>query len=128
MSMQAHRNPFLVAIKTSTEVCNAAKKYLDQAQELTNKARASVLHYDLLKSMHNNNLHQNQQTKLATKLAILTATQCVNNKIEILSNLDISNYDVNTKIRIIQHREALRDLREELDGMRKFVREIDKRP
>ena len=124
MSMQAHRNPFLVAIKTSTEVCDAAKKYLDQAQELTNKARASVLHYDLLKSMHNNNLHQNQQTKLA----ILRATQCVNNKIEILSNLDISNYDVNTKIRIIQHREALRDLREELDGMRKFVREIDERP
>lgn len=124
MSMQAHRNPFLVAIETSTEVCDAAKKYLDQAQELTNAARASVLDYDLLKSMHNNNLQQNQKTKFA----MIRATQYVNNKIEILSNLDISNYDVKTKIRILQHREALRDLREELDRMRKFVREIDERP
>lgn len=122
--MQAHRNPFLVAIKTSTEVCDAAKKYLDQAQELTNAARASVLHYDLLKQMDKNSLEQRHRTTLA----ITRAEKYVNDKIEILFKLDFSKYDDQTEILIDQHREALEDVEKELEDMHKFVDEIDQRP
>lgn len=121
--MQAHRNPFLVAIKTSTEFYDDAKKYLQEAHKLRDEATSSVLKF----VMHINNNDCLEKRNEAI-YAIRKAEQYVENKTEILLKIDFSQFDDKTEILIDQHIELLEEVGKELETMTRTVDSIDQSP